>query len=74
MGEGALAEREDLGRCHGEHERCADFVVEAALTGLELPASIPLRPPRVGEPLQRCVVGNLDGLALGVKRQKSLSG
>jgi len=39
-------------------------VVEGAVADLELPGSVPLRAPRGGEPVQRGVVGDLDGVAL----------
>src|ERR1700730_13598530 len=63
----ALGGGVDLGVPYREHEapKVAHVeVAEAAVAHRELPASVPLGGPHVGEALERSFVGDLDGVPL----------
>ncbi len=65
VGEGALGEREDLGRLDFEHEgHPAILVVKAAVSSFVLPSSVPFRGPCRGQALEQVVVSDPDGVAL----------
>ena len=65
VGEGALGEREDLGRLDLEREgHPAILVVKAVAFPLVLPSPVPFRGPCRGEALEHIIVGNLDGITL----------
>jgi hypothetical protein len=52
-------------RPNGEHEgHPTTFVVKAAVAHQELPSSVPLGSPRLGEAFEHVIVGDLDGVAL----------
>src|SRR5262249_16646982 len=63
LAERALAERKHLGGAHRHGQGLAGAVVQAAVPRLVLPSPIPLRSPRLGETLERLVVGDLNGFA-----------
>src|SRR6266566_2852137 len=65
VAEVALGERDDFGGRYREHEgRTTTFVVKAAVARQELPSSVPLGGPRLGEAFEHVIVGELDGVAL----------
>jgi hypothetical protein len=58
MGEGSLAEGEDLARGDAEDERFAAVgVVESTIAGFVLPAAVPLGCPGSGELGENAIVG-----------------
>src|SRR5262249_40280001 len=65
MAEGALRERQNLGRPDPIHQRFMSVLIpEAAARCLELPSAVPLGGPGIGEATQPGGVSDPDGVAL----------
>jgi hypothetical protein len=69
VAEGAFGEREDLGgRYREDEDRLREdlsslLVMEAAVADCVVPSPVPLDGPRLGEALERAIVGDWDGVA-----------